>query len=191
MGFAQYCIVNGMETIKLYGGSPIKVSLYQKAMDFITSIERMMQSAILRHREFHAPTLFKDVVGMADGIVNLGAKMGEGWLLTAEMVELVKSGYPNIVCAQPFGCLPNHVVGKGMIAKIRQKYPEANITSVDYDPGATRVNQENRIRLMLAVGGEQVTKKAAPPLPVAAGQNRGRPRFGRTEVAAMGGGHSE
>ena len=83
----------------------------------------------------------------------------EGWLLTAEMIELVRAGYENIVCAQPFGCLPNHICGKGMINKIRELYPQANITPIDYDPSATRVNQENRIKLMLAVargaaGGE-------------------------------------
>jgi predicted nucleotide-binding protein (sugar kinase/HSP70/actin superfamily) len=76
--------------------------------------------------------------------------MGEGWLLTAEMLELLHSGVNNIVCAQPFGCLPNHIVGKGMIRKIRNAHPEANIVAVDYDPGATAVNQENRLKLMLS-----------------------------------------
>ena len=86
----------------------------------------------------------------ADVEALMGCKMGEGWLLTAEMIELVEGGYENIVCAQPFGCLPNHIVGKGMINQIRARYPQANITPVDYDPSATRVNQENRIKLMLA-----------------------------------------
>lgn len=85
--------------------------------------------------------------------------MGEGWLLTAEMVELVQSGYENIVCAQPFGCLPNHICGKGMINSIRALYPYANITPIDYDPSATRVNQENRIKLMLAVAKERLDKQ--------------------------------
>ena len=85
--------------------------------------------------------------------------MGEGWLLTAEMLELVEQGYGNIVCTQPFGCLPNHIVGKGMIRKIRAKHPEANIVPIDYDPGATKVNQENRIKLMLAVAKENLEKK--------------------------------
>ena len=82
--------------------------------------------------------------------------MGEGWLLTAEMIELVQGGYGNIVCAQPFGCLPNHIVGKGMVNKIRALYPSANITPIDYDPSATKVNQENRIKLMLAVAKERL-----------------------------------
>ena len=81
--------------------------------------------------------------------------MGEGWLLTAEMLELAESGYGNIICAQPFGCLPNHIVGKGMIRKVKEIYPKANIVPIDYDPGATKVNQENRIKLMLAVAREE------------------------------------
>ena len=82
--------------------------------------------------------------------ISLGAKMGEGWLLTAEMMELIESGYPNIICAQPFGCLPNHIVAKGMSRTIKQAYPEANIVAIDYDPGASEVNQLNRIKLMLS-----------------------------------------
>ena len=79
--------------------------------------------------------------------------MGEGWLLTAEMVELIHHGFSNIVCTQPFGCLPNHIVGKGMIRNLREKF-DANIVAIDYDPGATHVNQENRLKLMLAVAKE-------------------------------------
>ena len=98
---------------------------------------------------------------LTDGIISTGDKMGEGWLLTAEMIELVRAGYENIVCAQPFGCLPNHICGKGMINKIRELYPQANITPIDYDPSATRVNQENRIKLMLAVARERLAEKNA------------------------------
>jgi predicted nucleotide-binding protein (sugar kinase/HSP70/actin superfamily) len=82
--------------------------------------------------------------------------MGEGWLLTAEMMELVEIGYPNIICAQPFGCLPNHICGKGVMKKIRTLHPEANIIAIDYDPSATKVNQENRIKLMLAIARERL-----------------------------------
>ena len=85
--------------------------------------------------------------------------MGEGWLLTGEMLELIEAGYANIVCAQPFGCLPNHIAGKGVINKIREIHSDANITPVDYDPSATRVNQENRIKLMLAVAKENLEKE--------------------------------
>ena len=107
----------------------------------------------------------RELMEKPKGIISLGAKMGEGWLLTAEMIELVEGGYENIVCAQPFGCLPNHIVGKGMINQIRARYPQANITPVDYDPSATRVNQENRIKLMLAVAKERLNAPAeAKPL---------------------------
>ena len=102
-----------------------------------------------------------ELVKLADGVISTGNKMGEGWLLTAEMIELVRAGYENIVCAQPFGCLPNHICGKGMINKIRELYPQANITPIDYDPSATRVNQENRIKLMLAVARERLAEKTA------------------------------
>jgi predicted nucleotide-binding protein (sugar kinase/HSP70/actin superfamily) len=92
--------------------------------------------------------------------------MGEGWLLTAEMLELLHSGVNNIVCAQPFGCLPNHIVGKGMIRKIRNAHPEANIVAVDYDPGATAVNQENRLKLMLSTARTNSnTQKAEEKIP--------------------------
>ena len=86
--------------------------------------------------------------------------MGEGWLLTGEMVELSKSGFKNIICTQPFGCLPNHIVGKGMIRKIREQDPECNIVAIDYDPSATQVNQENRIKLMLSIARENMKKAA-------------------------------
>ncbi len=89
---------------------------------------------------------------MAKGYVGYGNKMGEGWLLIAEMLELVTSGVTNIVCTQPFGCLPNHIVGKGMIKKIRENHPMANIIPVDYDSGAAEINQENRIKLMVLNG---------------------------------------
>ena len=82
--------------------------------------------------------------------------MGEGWLLTAEMMELVEIGYENIVCAQPFGCLPNHICGKGVMKKIKSIHPNANIVAIDYDPSATKVNQENRIKLMLSIAREKI-----------------------------------
>ncbi len=156
MGFVQYCIKNGVVDRALYGGSTLVKNVYAKVLAFTTTREKLMIEAIKRHKNLRAPGLFEHTVQLADGFIGLGAKMGEGWLLTSEMVELVKSGFANIVCAQPFGCLPNHVVGKGMIAKIRSVYPEANITPIDYDPSATKVNQENRIKLMIAVGKEQL-----------------------------------
>ncbi|HCF50373.1 MAG TPA: hypothetical protein DER60_08830, partial [Syntrophomonas sp.] len=86
---------------------------------------------------------------------------GEGWFLTAEMIDMIVSGIPNIVCVQPFGCLPNHVTGKGMMKEIKRNYPHANITALDYDPGASEVNQLNRLKLMLSVAFADLHKANA------------------------------
>jgi predicted nucleotide-binding protein (sugar kinase/HSP70/actin superfamily) len=99
---------------------------------------------------FRAPARFEDTRKLVRGYVGYGNKMGEGWLLTAEMLELIHSGCGGVVCTQPFGCLPNHVSGKGMMGLIKRRHPDANIVAIDYDPGASRTNQENRIKLMLA-----------------------------------------
>ena len=99
---------------------------------------------------FVPPHRYAHTKELVNGVIGYGSKMGEGWLLTAEMIELADTGYENIVCTQPFGCLPNHIVAKGMVRKIKDEYPKANIVAIDYDPSASKVNQENRIRLMLA-----------------------------------------
>jgi predicted nucleotide-binding protein (sugar kinase/HSP70/actin superfamily) len=96
---------------------------------------------------------------MAEEYVSLGNQTGEGWFLTGEMLELIHSDVPNIVCAQPFACLPNHIVGKGVIKELRNSHPEANIVAVDYDPGASEVNQLNRIKLMLATANRNLKAK--------------------------------
>ena len=105
---------------------------------------------VLKDNGFHAPLPFRELVKLTDGVISTGNKMGEGWLLTAEMLELIHSGTPNIVCAQPFGCLPNHIAGRGMLNKIKEIAENANILPIDYDSSASKVNQENRIKLMLA-----------------------------------------
>ena len=164
MGFVQYCAFNMGEDHVLYGGKlAVKVGTDQ-FLNWLDSVERVMLKAET-DAGFYAPGPFKELVKKPKGVISLGATMGEGWLLTAEMIELVQGGYGNIVCAQPFGCLPNHIVGKGMVNKIRALYPSANITPIDYDPSATRVNQENRIKLMLAVAKERLNAPAeAQPL---------------------------
>ncbi|MBQ8780527.1 MAG: 2-hydroxyacyl-CoA dehydratase [Oscillospiraceae bacterium] len=116
---------------------------------FLKKMQKTIISAYSGSR-FRAPAPFEHTKENSKAYVSPANKMGEGWLLTAEMIELIESGVKNIVCAQPFGCLPNHIVGKGMIRKIRSVYEDANIVAIDYDPGATRVNQENRIKLMLS-----------------------------------------
>ena len=158
MGFVQYCVYNFSETARLYGGNVLTLNASTFLLNIIGKTERVMIDS-LKANGFHAPMPFLELVKQADGVISTGTKMGEGWLLTAEMVELVKTGYENIICAQPFGCLPNHICGKGVINRIRELYPTANITPIDYDPGATRVNQENRIKLMLAVARERLENR--------------------------------
>ncbi|MED9807460.1 MAG: hypothetical protein UGE21_11265, partial [Lachnospiraceae bacterium] len=102
------------------------------------------------------PAHIRDLVEYAKPIVSIGNQTGEGWFLTGEMVELIHSNVPNIVCCQPFGCLPNHVVGKGVIKELRKQYPESNIVAIDYDPGASEVNQLNRIKLMLSTANKNL-----------------------------------
>ncbi|MBR2460474.1 MAG: 2-hydroxyacyl-CoA dehydratase, partial [Clostridia bacterium] len=156
LGFGCFKVDNRIEDINLYGGSPIKKVVCKTLLDILEKNEEMMISCLAEYPQFNAPSPYRELKKMVEGVIGYGAKMGEGWLLTAEMVELIHSGYGNIVCAQPFGCLPNHIVGKGMIRRLRQLYPKSNIVPIDYDPGATRVNQENRIKLMLAVARENL-----------------------------------
>ena len=112
---------------------------------------------------FIAPSHIEDLAEMAKDIVSLGNQTGEGWFLTGEMMELIHTGTPNIVCTQPFGCLPNHVVGKGVIKEIRRRYPKANIVAIDYDPGASEVNQLNRIKLMLSTAQKNLRSEQSDP----------------------------
>ena len=159
MGFVQYCAYNPSETARLYGGSFLEKHISDLILGYIAQMEKVIIHA-LKDNGYHAPLPFSELTELTEGLISKGDKMGEGWLLTAEMAELIRSGYENIVCAQPFGGLPNHICGKGMINKLRELYPQANITPIDYDPSATRVNQENRIKLMLAVARERLAEKA-------------------------------
>ncbi len=154
LGFILFKTDNRLEDIKLYGGKKLKKIAMTVAMWYLTKIETMLNNAAGAHGDFCVPAPYAHIKEKCTEIIGAGCKMGEGWLLTAEMMELVESGYGNIVCAQPFGCLPNHIVGKGMIRKLKELYPQSNIVPIDYDPGATKVNQENRIKLMLAIAQE-------------------------------------
>lgn len=154
LGFINFKVDNRLEDIKLYGGNPFKKIAMQIAMWYLAKTEKNLNDAARAYGNFTVPEPYAHIKEKCTKIIGAGCKMGEGWLLTAEMMELIESGYGNIVCAQPFGCLPNHIVGKGMIRKLKEMYPESNIVPIDYDPGATRVNQENRIKLMLAIAKE-------------------------------------
>ena len=147
--FMLYSINSKFTDVNLYGGSWLSKNTCHIFQGYIEACQHDMIEA-LHNSRFRAPGAFKELHSMVKGYLGDGNKMGEGWLLTAEMLELIHSGTGNIVCTQPFGCLPNHVVGKGMIRKLKDEHPYSNIVAIDYDPGATRINQENRIKLMLA-----------------------------------------
>lgn len=161
MGFALFKVDNRLEDIKLYGGSKAKYKVIKILFDYLTKMETLMIKSTAKFG-FLPPSSYKHTKELVKGVVGYGSKMGEGWLLTAEMLELTENGYPNIVCTQPFGCLPNHINGKGMVRRIKSIDDRANIVAIDYDPGAPRVNQENRIKLMLAVAKENLKAQQQP-----------------------------
>jgi predicted nucleotide-binding protein (sugar kinase/HSP70/actin superfamily) len=148
--FCLYCVYNNITDVKLYGVRKHLGGIYKFAYKLLTKKQQDLIDIINENSDFDPPTPFDHTVSLADGYIETGVKMGEGWLLTAEMLELADKGITNIVCTQPFGCLPNHICGKGMMKPIKEKNPNINIVAIDYDAGATAVNQENRIKLMLA-----------------------------------------
>lgn len=129
------------------------------AMDVIEKFRKPMRKALEESSRFHQPMYIKDIAKKASEIISLGNQCGEGWLLTGEMVDLIDEGVENIICMQPFACLPNHVTGKGMMKALRKRNPMANIAAIDYDPGASDVNQLNRIKLMMATAHKNLQKK--------------------------------
>ncbi len=161
LDFCLYCVYNNLLDHKLYGMQKRTQLAYRAAYRYLLGKERDLINIIARHGRFTPPTLFTHTVSLVQGTISMGVKMGEGWLLTAEMLELADKGVNNIVCTQPFGCLPNHICGKGMMKPVKAQHPEINIVAIDYDAGATKVNQENRLKLMLANAKQRQT-----PLPI-------------------------
>ena len=159
--FIIFKIFNREVDVNIYGGSWAKKKGCQFFKGYVEQCQQDMIQALKDSRYFKAPGAFADLHRLVQGYLGEGCKMGEGWLLTAEMLELIHSGTPNIVCTQPFGCLPNHIVGKGMIRRLKDDYPDSNIVAIDYDPSATKINQENRIKLMLANGKAMTKRKTA------------------------------
>ncbi len=150
LDFCLFITAHHTEDYPRYGGSYLKYRAFKLAKGYFEKKQRDMLDAVKENGHFHALSAFSHTEKLVDGYIDRGCKMGEGWLLTAEMLELAENGVPNIVCAQPFGCLPNHICGKGMMKPIKEKNPDVNIVAIDYDPGMSVVNQENRIKLMLA-----------------------------------------
>lgn len=152
LDFVIFKADNRTSDADIYGGSLIKKVAVGKFKDFMITLQDELISAIEKYPQFSPPAKFEETKKLVKNYMGYGNKMGEGWLLTGEMLELIHSGTNNIVCTQPFGCLPNHIAGKGMLKKIKEENPTANIVAIDYDPGATAINQENRIKLMIANG---------------------------------------
>ncbi|MDR0947720.1 MAG: 2-hydroxyacyl-CoA dehydratase [Ruminococcus sp.] len=150
LDFCMYCAVNTVNDGIIYNFTDSKTIIFKAAYLFLLRKQREMIRVIKQHGQFEVPHDFEELRSNADKYFHQGVKMGEGWLIPAETAALMEHGVPNVVLTQPFGCLPNHIVAKGMMRTIRENYPEANVVAVDYDPGATKVNLENRIKLMLA-----------------------------------------
>lgn len=150
MDFVLYCTVNNVNDGRIYGFKNTLTRLSGMLYKILLKESRKLNSVIAEYGGFRAMDDFEELRKEADKLINQGVKMGEGWLITAEMGCLAKTGTENIVCTQPFGCLPNHIVAKGMTRRVKEEYPFANIVAIDYDPGATAVNQENRLKLMIA-----------------------------------------
>lgn len=150
LDFLLYCFYNSNFKAEHLGGKPMKARLSNMAISLLEYFRRVSRKELLASRHFTAPASIEQLAEHAKDFVSLGNQTGEGWFLTGEMLELIHNNVNNIVCTQPFGCLPNHVVGKGVIKELRRHYPDSNIIAVDYDPGASEVNQLNRIKLMLA-----------------------------------------
>ena len=151
LDFFLYCCYNSKFKNRYLSGSAIVKTGCDIAISYIESYRKVVIKELQNSERFGYPNSINHLAEKAANVVSLGNQTGEGWLLTGEMIELIESGVNNIVCIQPFACLPNHVTGKGMIKPLRFKYPTANIVAVDYDPGASEVNQLNRIKLMMSV----------------------------------------
>ncbi len=159
LDFFYYSFYNNNFKADYLGMSKKTKRLANFAIWAMNQVRKPVVKACKKSTHFTPPSDIRELAKMAAPIVSLGNQTGEGWFLTGEMMELIHNDVPNIVCAQPFGCLPNHVVGKGVIKNLRNQYPAANIVAVDYDPGASEVNQLNRIKLMLATANKQIKNK--------------------------------
>ncbi len=159
MDFLLYCVVNNINDGYYYGRKGIAWVVYKIAYRIFHKKQLQVIKLFEKEGSFEPLHDFEHLRRCADKVINQGVKMGEGWLIPAEMAALAETGVENIVCAQPFGCLPNHIAGKGVIRTLKHFYENENVVAVDYDPSATKVNQENRIKLMLATARENLAKE--------------------------------
>ncbi len=156
LDFFMYCFYNNNYKHEFLGKTKKSAVISNAGIAFLEHMRKPAKDALEASERFEAPTHISKLAEYAKPFVSIGNQTGEGWFLTGEMIELINSGAANIVCAQPFACLPNHIVGKGVIKHLREAYPDANIVAVDYDPGASEVNQINRIKLMLAAANKKM-----------------------------------
>jgi len=156
--FMYYCFYNQIYKAEHLGMSKKTARNAKLGISAMNYVRSAPAKAFAKSKHFDPPANIYKLVEYAKDIVSIGNQTGEGWFLTGEMLELIHGGTPNIVCTQPFGCLPNHVVGKGVIKAIRKRYPKSNIVAIDYDPGASEVNQLNRIKLMLSTANKNMKK---------------------------------
>ena len=159
LDFLLYCFYNSNFKADNLGGKRSTAHLCNMGISLLEYFRRTCRRELERSTHFLPPARIQDLASMAKHYVSLGNQTGEGWFLTGEMLELIHSGTTNIICTQPFGCLPNHIVGKGVIKGLRASHPEANIIAVDYDPGASEVNQLNRIKLMLSTAHKNLPER--------------------------------
>ncbi|NLM10910.1 MAG: 2-hydroxyglutaryl-CoA dehydratase [Clostridiaceae bacterium] len=150
LDFCLYCVYNGIVDAELYGIRRTKAFFCNILYKYLIRKQWDLICSITENSDFRPMGFFEKTRTLPEGIIGLGTKMGEGWLLTAEMFELATQGVHGIICTQPFGCLPNHIAGKGMMKPFQKRHPDVNIVAIDYDPGTSQINQENRIKLMLA-----------------------------------------
>ncbi len=155
MDFVLYTVLGAVNDARMYGTHKMRGVIYNFVYKVLTKMQSNIIGIFKENGSFEPPHSMDHLRECADKVINQGVKMGEGWLIPAEMAAFYETDVPNIVCAQPFGCLPNHIVGKGTIRTLKNLHPDINIVAIDYDPSASTVNQENRIKLMLAAAREQ------------------------------------
>ena len=160
MGFVKYMGTHGVTKNKLLKESKVVSDISKLAIKLMDNFEKDAKKALEKSKKGYLPPCdIWHLEEKVEDVLSIGNQTGEGWFLTAEMIEYIENDIPNIVCVQPFACLPNHVVGKGVIKTIRKMFPQANISPIDYDPGASQTNQINRIKLMITVAKDNLKIK--------------------------------
>ncbi|MDR1921552.1 MAG: acyl-CoA dehydratase activase-related protein [Candidatus Adiutrix sp.] len=163
--FFMYCLYDDVFRADTLAGSRMRKWVSLWLIHMIERARKPMRKALAKHPRFGCLQTFKELKKAGEGILSLGNQYGEGWYLAADMAMMIEKGIPNILCLQPFGCLPNHITGKGVVKELKRRYPRANLVAVDYDPGTSEVNQLNRIKLMMSVALDAEENQRAPERP--------------------------